>query len=85
MVSTYVTRVKMLQNTVHHGLIPRKVTINDKDDYKTVTKKHHSHGLISVITFLLEFTIMHAIQKSATEKILVKGLQISEHMLLCMM
>ena len=28
---------------------------------------------------------MHAIQKPATEKILEKGLQISEHMLLCMM
>ena len=28
---------------------------------------------------------MHAIQKPAIEKILEKGLQISEHMLLCMM
>jgi len=48
MVSTYGTAVKMLQNTVHHGLIPWKVSINDKDDHKTVTKNHHPHGLISL-------------------------------------
>jgi len=53
MVSTYGTATKMLQNTVHRGLILRKVSINDKNDYKTVTKKHHM-----VFTFLLEFIVM---------------------------
>ena len=48
MVSTYGTKFKMLQNTVHHGLIPRKVSINDKDDYKNSHKKHHPHGLIAL-------------------------------------
>ena len=48
MMSIYGTTVKILQNTVHHGLIPWKVFINDKDDYKTVTQKHHPHGLISL-------------------------------------
>jgi len=33
MVSTYETTVKMLQNTLHRGLILGKVSINDKDDY----------------------------------------------------
>ena len=43
---------------------------------------------MSIITFLLEFTVIrvsvfvYAVQKPATEIILVKGLQISEHMLL---
>ena len=36
MVSTYGTTIKMLQNTVHRGLILRKVSNSDKDDYKTV-------------------------------------------------
>ena len=42
------TTVKMVQNTVHCGLILQKVSIiNDKDNYKTVTK-NSPHGLISV-------------------------------------
>ena len=39
MVFTYGTTVnKMLQNVVYRGLIQWKVSINDKDDYKTTTK-----------------------------------------------
>ena len=48
MMSTYGTTIKILQNTVHRGLILWKVSINDKNNCKTVTKKHHSHGLISL-------------------------------------
>ena len=48
--------IKMLQNTLHHGLILWKVSIKT---VKTVTIKHHPHGLtLSVITFLIEFTVM---------------------------
>ena len=36
MVSTYGTTIKILQNTVHCGLIPRKVSIKDKDNYKNL-------------------------------------------------
>ena len=52
MVSTYGTTVKMLQNTVHRGLILLKVSINDKGNYKTVTKKHPPNGLISVLILI---------------------------------
>jgi len=45
MMPTYGTTVKMLQNTVHHGLILRKVSINNKDDHKAVMKKHHPNVL----------------------------------------
>jgi len=90
MVSTYGTTVKMLQNTVHHGLILRKVSINDKDNYKTVTKN---------ITHMVSSLFPHRIHCNERElvylcmqyrslplkKILEKVLQISEHMLLCMM
>jgi len=33
MVSTHGITVKMLQNTVHRGLILWKVSINEEDDY----------------------------------------------------
>ena len=41
-----------LQNIVHRGLIPRKVSINDKDHYKTVTKEQPTWSHLLVITFL---------------------------------
>jgi len=46
MVSTYGTTVKMLQNSVHRGLILQKVSINAKHDYKTVTK-NTTHMVLS--------------------------------------
>jgi len=39
---------------MHHSLIPWKVSINDKD---TVTK-NTTHVVLSIIPFLLEFTVM---------------------------
>jgi len=56
MVSTYGTTVKMLQNTVHRSLILQKVSINDRDDYKTVTKQHMVLSLCNY--FLIELTVM---------------------------
>ena len=55
MVSTYGTTVKMLLNTVHHGLIIWKVSINDKDDYKTPP----TWSYLSVITLLLENSLTY--------------------------
>jgi len=90
MVSTYGTTVKTLQNTVHRSLILWKVSINDKDDNKTVTK-NSTHTVLS-LNSLLEFNVtkqlvylcMHAIQKLATEKFLWRGYRSVpiEHMLL---
>ena len=58
MMCTHGTTVKMLQNTLHRGLILRKVSINDKDNYKTVTK-NATHMVLSICNyFLLEFTVM---------------------------
>jgi len=54
----YGTIVKMLLNTLHHGLFLRKVSINDKDDYKIVTKMPPTWSYLFIITFLLEFTVM---------------------------
>ena len=75
MVSTYGTTVKMLQNTVHCGLILWKISINGKEDYKAVTKKYQP--LVLSLCNYFPFGIhcnervnvfMHAIQKPATEK-----------------
>ena len=83
----------MLENAVHRGLILWKVSINDEDNYKTVTK-NTPHMVLSLCNYFplrircneRVSVFMHVIQKSATEKFsLVKGLQISEHMLLYMM
>ena len=63
MVSTYGTTVKMLQKNFalwsefFCGLILRKISINDKNDYKTVTKMPPTWSYLS-ITFLLELTVM---------------------------
>ena len=48
----------MLQNTLHRGLIQRKVSIDDKDDYKQSRKTAPTWSYLSVITFLLEFSVM---------------------------
>jgi len=91
MVSTYGTTTKMLQNTMYRGLILQKVSFNDKNDYKTVTK-NTTHMVLSLYNYFphrihyneIVSIFLHAIQKPATEKILEKGLQITEHILLCM-
>ena len=62
MVSTYGTTVKMLQNTVHRGLIVWKVSIDDKDDYKTVTKKHHPHTQ-SYLSAIIRIHCIYAVMK----------------------
>ena len=46
----YGTTVKKLQNTLHCGLILWKVSINDKDDYKTVTK-NATHMVLSLCNY----------------------------------
>ena len=78
MVSTYGTTVKTLQNTVHRGLILRKVFINDKDEYKMVTI-NTTHMFLSLhIYFPLRIhcnevvsVFIYAVQKYATD--LLKG------------
>ena len=74
MVSTYGTTVKMLQNTVHRSLILWKVSIIDKDDYKTVTK-NTIHMVLSFCNFPPRIycnerasVFMYAIQNPNTEK-----------------
>ena len=70
----------MLQNTVHRGLILQKVSIT--------VAKNTTHMVLSLCTYFplrihcneRVSVFMHAIQQPATEKILVKGLQISEYM-----
>jgi len=61
---------------MHRGLILQKVLLMIKMTTKQ-PRKNTTHMLMKQIVYF-----MHAIQKTATEKILVKGLQISEHMLL---
>jgi len=67
--------VKMLKNTVHQGLILWKVSINDKDNYKTVTKNttYMFLSLYNYFPFRIQCSetvsvFMYAIQKPATEK-----------------
>jgi len=88
MVSTYGTAVKMLQNTVHRGLIPFLLMI------KTIIKqsqKYTTHMVSSLCNYFplrihyneTVSVFMHAIQKLAT--VLRRVTDQSEHMLLCMM
>ena len=75
MVPTYGITIKMLQNTVHCGLILWKVSINDKDDHKTVPK-NTTHIVLSLCNYFPHrihcnervSVFMHAIQKPTIEK-----------------
>ena len=80
-ISVYITTSAIWCLHMGQQLVLWKVSTNDKDDYKTF---HEKTPLIHIMvlslwnysTFLLEFTVsvfMHAIQKPATKKILVKG------------
>ena len=60
---------------MHQGLIPWKVSVNDKDDYKTVTKNatHMFSSLYNYFPLRIQCSetvsvFIHAIQKPATEK-----------------
>ena len=65
MVSTYYgVTVRMLQHT---GLIPQKVYINDKNNYKTVT---HLFAPLRIHSIETVRVLMPAIQKPATGKFL---------------
>ena len=79
-----------VQNTVHRGLILWKVSINDKDNYKSHERTPPTWSYLSEITFLLEFTVMKELvylcmqyKSLLLKKFLWRGYtQINEHTLL---